>query len=197
MAGKPKVVSPENKALAKYVVKAFGGTPHVTEYEHDTADLSIGILWCQDRPVDGVTSYSTIRLSDYPMTWGKGEFPTRIELASACASKYNLFPNILASAAFCIIRTQRPCYPGAVMPDYVREYYASTAVPHLYFTAPFLWEDALRPLNLQTKTVNWLLAMGISESEYSYLKEHGDNSLEDRFEERQIDIFDLSRPSAV
>jgi len=197
MAEKPKRISNENKSVAKYLATAFGGKPQVQEYLHDTEPISVDILWCSGRPCEGVTSYGTIGLSDTAMSWGEGEFPTRIELVGACASKKNLFPNILASAAFCVMRTERLCYPGAVMPGYVRTYYRKSPLPHLYFTAPFLWAEKLKELDLGTKKVNWLLAVPISEEEYRYLDQKGDEALEDLFEHRQIDIFDLNRPSVV
>ena len=190
-------VSVENKTVAKHVLKAFGGTPQVRAYHHHTESLSVDILRCDDRPCGGVTAYSTIGLSDHPMLQDGKEFPTRLEIAGACATAYEFFANILASAAFSIIRTQKLYHPGSVMPGYVREYYSSTTVPHLFFTAPFLWEDALKTLGCGTKKVSWLLIVPISDAEREYVKEHGDDALEDLFEKHQIDIFDLSRPSVV
>ncbi len=190
-------VSVENKTLAKHVLKAFGGTPRVQAYHHDIESLSVDLLRCEDRPCGGVTSYSTVGLSDHPMLKDGQEFPTRLELAGACATADQSFANILASAAFCIIRTQRLYSPGSVMPGYVREYYPSTTVPHLYLTAPFLWEDTLKTLDCGTKKVSWLLVVPISDAECKYLEEHGDDALEDLFEKHQIDIFNLTRPSVV
>jgi antitoxin YqcF len=170
----------------------------VRAYHHDTEKVSVDLLRCVDRPYGEVTSYSTIGLSDSPMFKEDDmEFPTRLEIAGACATAAEFFPNILASAAFCIMRTQKLYSPGSVMPGYVREYYPSTTVPHLYFTAPFLWEDSLKTLDCGTKKVSWLLVVPISDGEQEYLREHGDNALEDLFEKHQIDIFDLNRASVV
>jgi antitoxin YqcF len=125
------------------------------------------------------------------------ECPTRLELAGACASSDQFFANVLAASAFCIIQTQRLYSPGSVMPSYVREYYPSTTVPHLYLTAPFLWEDALKTLDCGTKKVSWLLVVPISDAENAFLDENGDAALEDFLQEQQIDVFDLSRQSVV
>jgi antitoxin YqcF len=191
-------VSVENKAIGKHAFNAFGGTPSVRAYHHDREKLSVDLLRCDDRPCGGVTSYSTIGLSDSPMfKVDDTEFPTRLEIAGACATAAEFVPNILASAAFCIMRTQKLYCPGSVLPEYVREYYPSTTVPHLYFTAPFLWEDSLKTLDCGTKKVSWLLVVPIAEAEQEYLREHGDNALEDLFEKHQIDIFDLNRPSVI
>lgn len=187
-------ISPENKAVAKHALKAFGGSPSVQAYHHDTVKLSVDILRCSDQPCQGITCYSTIGLSDHPMLKDGTEFPTRLELAGACATKDEFFANILASAAFCIIRSQQLYHPGSVLSGCVSEYYPSTTVPHLYLTAPFLWEDALKTLDCGSKRVSWLLAVPISDTEKGYLASNGDNALEDLFEKHQIDIFDLSRP---
>jgi antitoxin YqcF len=189
-------ISPENKAIAKHVLKAFDGTPNVQAYHHDTLKLSIDILRCEDRPCRGVTSYSTIGLSDHPMFQDGVEFPTRLEIVGACAAADQFFANVLATAAFCITRTQSLFCPGAVLPGCVGEYYPSTTVPHLYFTAPFLWENTLQTLDCGLKKVSWLLVVPISDAELEYLKTRGDDALEDLFESHQIDIFDLTRTSA-
>jgi antitoxin YqcF len=141
--------------------------------------------------------HRTRRLGYLTIRCSRQEFPTRLELAGVYATADQFFTSILASAAFCIIRTQGLYSPGSVMPGYVREYYPSTTVPHLYFTAPFLWEDALNTLNLAIKRVDWLLVMPISDAENDYLKMHGEEGLEDLFKKCQIDIFDLTRPSVA
>ena len=69
--------------------------------------------------------------------------------------------------------------------------------PHLYLTAPFLWESKLITLDCGTKRVSWLLAMPISESEYSYLRDHGDHALERLLENQHTDFSNPDRPSVV
>jgi antitoxin YqcF len=103
----------------------------------------------------------------------------------------------LAAAAFSTMRTGKVCHPSSVMPGYVREYFRSTTVPHLYFTAPFLWEASLRTLDCGTKKVAWLLAIPISDGELGYLERHGDEELEVLFEKKQIDVYDLNRSSVA
>lgn len=191
-------VSAENKVIARHVLNAFGGTPKVQAYHHGVEALSVDVLRCDNRPCAGVTSYSTIGLSDHPMCTVDGdEFATRLELAGACATTAELFLEILGSAAFCILRSRKIYAPGDALPGYVSEYYPSTTVPHLYLTAPFLWEDELTTLRCETKSVSWLLAVPISDGELAYLRKQGDSNLEDVFEEQQIDIFDLYRVGVV
>lgn len=190
--------TPENKMVARHAASSFGGTPSVSEYLHDTEPFAVPILSCVDRPCDGVTSFSTVGLSDYPMIKENGsEFPVRLEIAGACASKDELFPNVIASVAFSIMRTKKLCFPGAVLEEYVGEYFQMTTVPHLYFSAPFLWEDSLKTLECGTKNVSWLMVIPISDNELKFLTLNGDDALESLFEKKQIDIFDLNRPSVL
>jgi hypothetical protein len=190
-------VSAENKQIAKFVAAAFGGKPAINFYHHDTQDLAVAVLRVPDCPSEGLTAYATLLLSDYPLIRDGKEFPTRVEFVGVCETAQDKFANILSSAAFCIIRASRFIQPGDCLPDYVAEYYPDTTVPHLYFTAPFLWEGSLRTTKFDQKTVSWLLAMPISDAERLFLKEKGDNALEDLFEGKGVDTYDLWRDSAV
>jgi antitoxin YqcF len=190
-------ISPENKRIARHVAGVFGGTARVDEYTNTSESLAVGILSCRDRPGDGVTSYSTIKLSDHSMKSSAGEFPIRLELAGLCMNTAELFPNVLASAAFTIMQSDAVYHPGTVMPNLVRQHYPASSLPHLFLTGPFLWEPELEMLDCGTRKVSWLLAMPISESEYAYLKENGDEALERLFEKQEIDFSNPDRPSAV
>jgi len=189
--------APEHDLIIEYVTKAMGGEPRIDRYGDKNEELNVDILSCPDRPQADLTSYSTIGLSDHPMPWGEGEFPTRLELAGVCESGRDSFPNILASAAFCIIRSGCVYHPGAVLPNYVRLVYPATQLPHLYLTAPFYWEKDLHTLDCVTRKVSWLLAVPISESEYQYLREHGEKAFESLLETAQIDVSDLERSPTV
>jgi hypothetical protein len=48
-------------------------------------------------------------------------------------------------------------------------------------------------LDFGTKQVSWLLAMPISRSEHSYLREYGDRALGRLLENRYVDISDVDR----
>jgi len=76
-------------------------------------------------------------------------------------------------------------------------YTNSRTLKHFLFVPPFLWEDRLQTLDLGSKKVAWLLAIGITEEERIFAEQNGSEKLEDVFEERQIDIFNLERPSVV
>lgn len=193
-----KAVSQDNKSIAKILAAAFGGTFSVVEFVHDSVPLSVDLLHCEDRPVKGVTSLGTIGLSDTAFYLEDKEYPVRVELVSAIASEdAQAFGSVLGTTAFCIIRSHRIVHPGSVLEDAVNLYIPESTLPHMYFTAPFLWEKDLRVMQLATKKVAWLLAFPISQAELNLLREKGDSALEDEFEKHNIDIFDLYRESVV
>lgn len=185
----------ENKKLAQLVLGAFGGKPLVIEYQDDSEKLSIDIMSCADQPSPGITSYSTLGLSDFPMFQDDNEFPVRLELLAGCNTDVAWFPNMLASAAFYIMRTGWLCHPGVVLQIAIHPYAPDVPVQHLYFTAPFLWEDKLQTAQLETKKVAWLLALPITNDEYEYSKKNGDDNFEELLESVDVDIFDINRTS--
>lgn len=187
----------ENKSIARIVANAFGGKPEVHQYLDEAGHSSVGLLVSIDRPQRGISSYSTIGLSDFPNLIGGDDKGVRIELVGACASSVRKFPNILTTAAFCVINSKWTCYPGAIFPDVVSAFNCSKTMKHLMFVPPFLWEENLHTLEFQNKTVAWLLAVPISEEEFRFAESEGADNLEALFEKNQIDIFDINRPTIV
>lgn len=59
------------------------------------------------------------------------------------------------------------------------------------------WDNKLKPIKLETKIVNWLLAIPISESELQYKIKNGFDNLQNLFEKNEVDIFDLDRKSVL
>jgi hypothetical protein len=193
-----KAVSSDNRKIANILADAFGGRCSVIEVVHDSLPLVIDLLRCPDRPGESVTSMGTIGLSDFPLHLEGEEYPVRVELVSAVASRdVEAFGLVLGTTAFCIIRSGRVVYPGSVLEDAVSVYIPESPLPHIYFTAPFFWEKELQAAQLDTKKVAWLLAFPISQTELELLRAKGDSALEDEFEKHNIDIFDLYRRSVV
>ena len=188
-------VSNGNKIIAKTALEAFGGKPSVIKYWDEKKKSSIDILASIDRPYTGVTSYSTIGLNEYSIGYISKETPLVVEIVGACSSSLDTFPNILASCAFNIINKKVTCYPGAIFENIVEIYIPDNSMKHILFLTPFLWDDKLKTMQLPDKKVAWLLAIPISDEEFTYAKAKGTEALEELFVETQIDIFDISRKS--
>ncbi len=190
-------ISEENKLVARKLASVFGGKPTVNRYWDEAEKSFVDLVSCIDQPCDGVSSYGTIGLSDYALIQDGKEFPVRLEIVGAAASGNEAFPNILTTAAFYIINNEWFCCPGAILKNAVDMYDQSLHMKHLLFVSPFLWGDGFTTLECESKSVAWLLAIPISESEREYAEQKGSDELENLFEEKQIDVFDLSREAAL
>lgn len=189
-------VTKANKIIARTALEAFGGKPSVSKYWDENNVSNIDILSTIDRPYEGVTSYSTIGLSDYSIGYSVDEKPLRVEIVGASATMFELFPNILSTCAFNIINTKFPITHGEIFKGVVRMYYPDSEMEHVLFTSPFLWEK-LNSLDFIDKKVTWLLAVPISTKELLFAEREGTEALEDLFEEKDINIFDISRNSVI
>ena len=190
-------VSNENKAIAKKIVAAVGGNPSVTRFWDENESHYIDLLALENKPVGGVTTVASLGLSDTPLLFQDKEYPVRVEILGCCSSQEDLFPNMISTASFCIIKDCWFCAPGIIFTDIVSMYYPDRSVKHMYFTSPFLWEDSLSVMNLDTKKVTFLLGVPISERERIYAEENSPRDLEHAFERESIDIFNLNRESVI
>jgi len=188
-------VSDGDRAVAKYVAHVFGGKPSVKRYWDDDRRSSVDILKAEDSPDVGVASFATVGLSNCPLLRDGKEYPARVELVGACGTHTDSYPNILATAAFCVMNSHWFCYPGAIFPDIVSMYEESETMQHVFFTTPFIWEEELKTMELADRKVAWLQVVPISEAEMRIAEKEGPDALEDLFVEHQIDVYDLDRPS--
>ncbi|WP_399627949.1 suppressor of fused domain protein [Sporosarcina sp. SG10008] len=189
-------ISNENKIIAKSALQALGGKPSVSKFWDDSNVSNIDLLSTINRPFDGVTSYSTIGLSNHSIGFTVDETPLRIEIVGASATEYGQFSNVLATCAFCIINSKFSVFHGEVFRDIIKMYYPNSEMKHMLFVSPFLWEE-LKTIDFPNKKVAWLLAVPISENEYLFAQEKGTDSLEELFGKGKIDIFDLERESIL
>jgi len=189
--------SAANKQLARTVADRFGQRPRITRFRDEHETRWVDIAQATDSPVAGVTSYATLGLSDWPLMDDGQEYPVRVEFLGACAGSYNQFANVLSTAAFNVIKDDWFVYPGRIFPDVVAMYYPAFPMKHLLFVPPFLWEESFSTQEFPDKTVAWLFAVPISEDEMQYARIDGADALEELFEHKQIDVFDLERTSVA
>lgn len=189
--------SSDNKIIARTMATAFGIKPTVQRYWDDNHELNVDVLTCPNPLDTNRMNYGTIGLSDHPLVLDGKEFSLRVEVAGAAFEEFEFFPNMLSTIAFYTVRNEWFCSPGAVLQGAISMYDDSLSVKHLLFTPPFLWEDNLETVELETKKVTWLMAVPISEEERTYCVEHGSEALEELLEKNEIDICDLRRKSVV
>lgn len=184
-----------NKIIAKKELEVIGGKPNVYRYYDEKNIKSIDILSCIDRPYTGVTSYGTIGLSGYDIGLFSDNKSLRLELLGACDKNNELFANIISTTAFEIMESGK-CGYGEIISNVVSQYIQDSDMKHIYLMNAFLWEG-FDTIEFEDSKVAWLLIIPISESEKQYALTNGYDALETKFEEMDIDIFNLKRKSVL
>ncbi|MCV9934096.1 suppressor of fused domain protein [Flavobacterium sp. LS1R47] len=191
-------VSQDNIKIAKFVAGSIGFEPHVYPYWDDSKEKSIDILSLVDPINKNVRFYSSIGVSDYP---NKIEIKNDevinipIEILISGYSKFDKIANILSTCCFYIIKDKWSCQPNDVYKNIIDLYYPKKEMKHIMFNAPFLWEDKLVPLKLDSKQVHFLFAIPISDNELEYKNKNGAKALIALFQSKNVDVFDIERNS--
>ncbi len=182
-----KTPSMIEKELFKKLSPILGIDSKVTEYGDDECSQTVYIMTTPD-PIDkNVVFYNTIGLFNYPINNDKHE------ILITGYNKYELVPSILSTIAFFIIKDKWNCQIGNVFETVVEMYYPNSLMKHILFVSPYLWEDKLEDFKLEGEPINFVLAIPISQSELEYKSKNGLDGLESLFEEKEIDIFNLTR----
>lgn len=193
MTEKEKCKLDNNKLIAKRELEVIGGNPQIFRYHDKNDEKFIDIFSSKDRPYNGVCAYATIGLSEYDIGMISNNKNLRIELLGACDGTEILFPNIMATTAFEIMESGN-CGYGHIIPDVISNYMDDLDMKHMYLMNPFLW-DGFDTIKLENKMIAWLLCIPISEQEKEFAIMDGYDLLETKFEEANIDIFNLKRKS--
>ncbi|MDR6457740.1 MULTISPECIES: suppressor of fused domain protein [Chryseobacterium] len=190
----------ENKNLANYITNIVGINKIIDRHYDKEKKNFIDIFTCDDPLYPRIKICGTIGISDHPnkIEMNNNSFKDiPIELLIGGYREFKMLSNILSKAGFYITNNGWECQPGSVFMRIVEMYFETSEMKHIMFTSPFLWEDKLQPLKLETKTVHWLLCIPISDKELEYKMENGTSALEDIFQEKDIDIFDINRKSVI
>lgn len=191
-------VTPRMKAVAKHTKAELGAqSTSIFQFWDNDRRSDVHILCADDVPQQGVRSFATIGLSEHPLMFQGEEYPVRVEFLGACGSAFPGFDNVLATLAFCVINSKWFAAPGLIFPDVLAMHRASVTMQDVYFATQFLWEQKFRSTQIDGVEVAWLLAVPISRAETEFADKYGAEKLEDLFVEKDIDIFNLNRPSVV
>lgn len=193
------IPSSRHLALARKATDAFGFAkdPVVQRFWDDRHESWVDILSAPDTPRKGAVSFSTIGLSDHPLMRDGTEFPARLELLAVADVEFETVPNMLATAAFCVINSKWFCAPGSIFSDIVEMHGASKTLQDLYFVPPFPWGEHLRSTDIEGRKTAWLLAVPVSRPESDFANANGPLELEKLLEREKVDFLDLNRPSIV
>ncbi len=183
------------RAVARIAAAAFGGEPQVHRFWDERKEHWVDLLDVRDRPSSGICTYSTLTLHETPNLLDGTDI--RVELAGVAPEDAGEFPNMLATAAFFVIKDRWLCAPGVVFPDLVTEYSLSPTLRHVLWVPPFPWGHLGSIDMADNFAVHWLLAIPISDAERHLLVDQGFDTLEAALAGQEVPYFDLDRPSVV
>lgn len=184
--------------MARNVAEAFGKRPKITEYWDAHDRYSVAIAAGTDVPTEGITAYSTVNLSDWPMYVDGREHETRVEIAASAPSQIEDFESTLSTAAFYVINGRWPCHPGVVYPDVLAIYQMSATMKHVLFMGPTGFNNKFdESLQLPDRLVTWVMMIPIADSEYEFAKARGGEALIQILQDRDADYWDLKRKPLV
>lgn len=188
-------VAPSAKQVYRAALEAFGGEPKVDRRYDEDESHSVDVLRCADRPVDGLAVYSTLTLHAAPNHLEDKDI--RVELMGVAPGDVEEYPNLLATAAFYVIKDGWLAAPGVVFPSLLETYDLSSTLQHLLWVEPFPYEELSTVEIADGPDVHWLLGIAVSEDERRFLIDRGYDALEQRFADVDLDYWDLERDSVV
>lgn len=190
-------VSQENQNLTQFVGKVFGDDWEIAEHKDAQQQLVIYVLSGKDGEQPDMVSHSTIGLSDYKLGADKSGIALGAELVGACSKSCKYFDLGLAGAANMILNNNVLCKPGTVFANVLDGFDAKSQMKHFLFAVPSLWNDTLYPLSFKTKTVLWLQALPISDTEMKFAQEKGPGELGELLVKEEADLLDLWREPVI
>lgn len=174
-----------------------GTDPFVGKYESAESGHSVGGFSVADCPDHGLTSWSTVGASfndtGYRTASAK---PVTSEFVGCATSDWDRFGTALAFCAF-YVADGGPSRYGTVIRDAFQHAGDGITTRHGFIVAPWCWENEFPSFEDVDVYTTWLQVVPITDEEASFVAERGGDALEDLFGEREPDLFDLARASAV
>jgi antitoxin YqcF len=186
--------TPLERELGRSIRSRFGAQTKVIRFADDKEINEVFVVSGNNCPVEGVTSYGSVGLSRN--TQRLNAEGVKVEIVAACESKTPNFDSLVASCVFDSVKNGSNIVYGSCIADILVQYQISDTLKHVTFVAPFLWQG-LDKISVEGEIIYCLMMLPISDAERQYLNEYGIDALESIFNEKQIDVFDINRPSVL
>jgi hypothetical protein len=174
----------------------MGGDASVHAFYDATEDNVVAVVTAAGTPSPSLTTVSTASLHAVANLLEGDDI--RVELLMVTDSGRGEAANIVATAAFCVIKDDWLAAPGVVFTGAVAEYYPDSTTPHLMWTEPFDFPElSTAHVDGVEHDVHWLQGVPLTERERVFLVESGFDALSDRLEAADAPYFDLGRASVV
>ncbi|MDN3241546.1 suppressor of fused domain protein [Glycomyces tritici] len=191
-------ISEADQRVGFKVADAFDGGEfdRVARFWTEDESAFVDVAEYGGSPGPGIASYSTLGLSAAPLMDGDTQMPFGVEICGAADDGFDLFPNILASAAFQVLDGEF-VYPDRILGGIVEGYYPDLEMKHLLFMSPFLWGDRLQSFDAAGRQVAFLQAVPISNAELELAMRTSVDEMTDLMMARGAEPTDLARASVV
>jgi hypothetical protein len=177
-------------------MRVVGGDSSVHAFYDATEDNVVAVVTAAGTPSPPLTTVSTASLHAAPNLLEGDDI--RVELLLVTDSGREEAANIVATAAFCVIKNGWLAAPGVVFTDAVAEYYPASTTPHLMWTEPFDFPElSTAHVDGVEHDVHWLQGVPLTESERTFLVDAGFDALSGLLEAAAVPYYDLSRHSVV
>lgn len=185
------------RTIARTAAGIFGGTPRVVKFSDESEAHSVEILSCTPSPRPGLISYSTIGMSAFDNDTVIGPRQLRVEVVGIAADSTTAFSGGLSACAFNLAHDRFQIQPKRVFPRVFEGYGQDVTTPHALIWYPFGWAGDFEPLVGDETHIEWLMAIPITDAEFTFFEANDADALIDVFEANDIDLYDLGRASAL
>ena len=184
--------SSAQKEWANRLRSQLGGLAAVTNFYDETNTAQIPIFTSTNS--DGIVA-STIGLMEVDQSRQPSK-EIRTEILMDQRGHDERICNILSTIAFYILKNGWRVAPGTIFESMVSMYIPDTCLPHVYFTAPFQW-DNMAKVSLSDRIIYPLIAVPISETESVVAGKNTGRDLEALWVQRGTDVLNWGRRSAT
>jgi len=188
----------DNKKLTFFLADALGILPDVWT-NPDAGDEQVEVLRLRDAVSPDKFIHCSLGLSDYENLNeidGKKQ-DIRIELLMGEYSHDDMATTFIIFISRLMIKHNYNCTRGSVFFGTVEHYLPGSDMKHCFFTTPYLWQDKLSGLSLDSKAVTFLHCIPISDRELEYHTLNGYEALTTLLQKNNADIHDYKRRSII
>lgn len=166
-------------------------------WKDNDSHFPISVVSFEKQPFEGVTTYVTLGLSEYALPMTVDE-EIRQELLFSAYEIYNseqIASFLLTFAEYILFRKQALLRGDVIGPS--KPIIFGTLLNSVYSTIPAVFEEDLTVYSEMTPPVVLTWIIPIHEEEANYARLNGWNRFEDILEEKDTDIWNLTRPLVV
>jgi antitoxin YqcF len=193
--GKPKP-PPTTRSMSDFLKARFGPESAAYAYYDESERHVVAVVEAVGVPHPELTTFSTASLHAAPNMLEAREI--RVELLIVGRRDRPSLANVVATAAFYVMKDGWLAAPGVVFPNAISEYIPDVTVPHLMWTEPFDFGD-LGTVEVPdlSADVHVLQGVPITEAEREFVLREGFDALSDALVSADAEHFDLQRASVA